>query len=372
MDPMSDASAPERAILQHAVRTLTPINGSMELLPLCNMNCAMCYVRLTPEEMRAQGRLRTADEWISLGREMAQSGTLFLLLTGGEPLLFPEFKRLYVELRKLGLILTINTNGTLIDEEWADFFAQYKPRRINITLYGTDEDTYARLCRYPGGFDKTVRAIRLLRERGVDVKLSISLTRENVAELDKAFAIAKELDVPLHVDPYMFPTTRERTLPFAHQVRLTPEDAARASRHAFRCQFPDDINRQYVQQAIARVQDPEFPRGNGSLSCYAGSCSFTINWQGQMRPCVMMCDPKVDVFKTGFRNGWDQLRQQTEPIRLNPKCSQCHLKPVCKTCAAAALAETGSCDGLPAYCCRYAEEYYRLLLKEAETYGQNL
>lgn len=372
MEPMSDASAPERAILQHAVRTLTPINGSMELLPLCNMNCAMCYVRLSPEEMRAQGRLRTADEWLSLGKEMAENGTLFLLLTGGEPLLFPEFKRLYVELRKLGLILTINTNGTLIDEEWADFFAQYKPRRINITLYGTDEDTYARLCRYPGGFDKTVRAIRLLRERGVDVKLSISLTRENLADLDKAFVIANELDAPLHIDPYMFPTTRERTLPFDHQVRLTPEDAARASRYAFRRQFSEDINRQYVQQTLDRIHDPDFPRGNGSLSCYAGSCSFTINWQGQMRPCVMLSEPAIPVFETGFASGWQQLRAQAKPIRTNPQCIACRLKPVCKTCAAAAQAETGAYDGIPEYCCRYAEEFYRLLLKEKEAYGQSI
>ena len=69
---------------------------------------------------------------------MQKAGTVFLLLTGGEPLLFPDFKTLYRRLRNLGMILTINTNGTLLDEAWADFFATYPPRRINITLYGAD------------------------------------------------------------------------------------------------------------------------------------------------------------------------------------------------------------------------------------------
>ena len=72
---------------------------------------------------------------------------LFLLLTGGEPLLFPDFKTLYRRLRNLGMILTINTNGTLLDEAWADFFATYPPRRINITLYGADAASYDRLDR---------------------------------------------------------------------------------------------------------------------------------------------------------------------------------------------------------------------------------
>ena len=114
----------EHTLIKRAKERKTPINGSLELLPLCNMNCDMCYVRLSREEMERQGRLRTADEWLEIGRQMKEAGVLFLLLTGGEPLLFPDFKRMYLEMRGMGFILTINTNGTLIDEEWADFFGK--------------------------------------------------------------------------------------------------------------------------------------------------------------------------------------------------------------------------------------------------------
>ena len=103
----------EKHLISKAARSHTPINGSLELLPLCNMNCGMCYVRLSRPEMERQGHLHSAAEWISLARQMQKSGTLFLLLTGGEPLLFPDFKTLYLELRSMGMILTINTNGTL-------------------------------------------------------------------------------------------------------------------------------------------------------------------------------------------------------------------------------------------------------------------
>lgn len=162
-----------------------PVSGSLELTPLCNMNCRMCYVRLSPRQARA--------------------GVLFLLLTGGGPLLVPGFKELYLALKAEGMVLTLNTNGTLLDEPWADFFARHKPRRVNITLYGADDAAYETLCRCPGGFEKALAAVRLLRARGVDVKLNGSVTPENVGEMDRLYAIARQLDVPMHMDAYMMP-----------------------------------------------------------------------------------------------------------------------------------------------------------------------
>ena len=74
MEQLEGATTVERMILDQAKRTRTPANGSIELLPLCNMNCDMCYVRLSREEMERQGRLRTADEWLEIGRQMKEAG----------------------------------------------------------------------------------------------------------------------------------------------------------------------------------------------------------------------------------------------------------------------------------------------------------
>ena len=57
----------------------------------------------------------------------------------------------------------------------------------------------------PGGFEKALAAVRLLRVRGVDVKLNGSVTPENVGEMDRLYAIAHQLDVPMHMDAYMMP-----------------------------------------------------------------------------------------------------------------------------------------------------------------------
>lgn len=170
--------------------------------------------------------------------------------------------------------------------------------------------------------------------------------------------------MPVHMDAYMMPAVRERTKPYDHQARLLPEDAARVALLAFRSAFSADIYGQYVTQTIERIQDPDFPRGDRHISCLAGNCSFTINWQGEMRPCVVLSTPSIPVFETGFENAWKEISAQTQEILINPTCTKCSLRPVCRTCAAGALLETGAYDGIPDYLCRYSEEYYRLLLEE--------
>lgn len=367
MDPMEGASTVERMLLEQAKKTHTPANGSIELLPLCNMNCDMCYVRLSREEMECQGRMKTADEWLEIGRQMQRSGVLFLLLTGGEPLLFPEFKKLYLGLRQMGMILTINTNGTLIDEEWAAFFGEYKPRRINITLYGTDEDTYTRLCHYSGGFEKTLRGIRLLREHGVDVKVGGSLTKANREDLDRILDIGGELGVPVRVDTYMMPAVREREKPYNMQARLNPEDAAAARVHALKREMGPELFANYVRESVRMADHPEPVEEKPlPIACMAGRCSFTINWQGEMRPCVILSEPAADVFKVGFDAAWRYIVDETAKIFLNSRCSVCPVRHLCRTCAAAALLEAGGYDQVPDYMCRYTYETLRILREEQE------
>ena len=375
MEPLEGAATVERMLLDQARRTRTPANGSIELLPLCNMNCDMCYVRLSREEMETKGRLRAADEWLEIGRQMKDAGVLFLLLTGGEPFLYPDFRRLYLELRKMGMIITINTNGTLIDEDLAAFLGKYKPRRVNITLYGTDEETYANLCHYPGGYEKTLRGIRLLREQGVDVKVGGSLARANQDDLDKLLNIGEELDIPVRVDTYMMPATRERDLPYNMQSRLNPEEAARARIHALKREMGPELCPQYVRRSVERADHPEPAEAKpGHMSCMAGQCSFTINWQGEMRPCVILTEPAISVFEVGFEAAWKYIVEETHKILLNEKCSTCHMRHLCRTCAASALLETGSYDGVPDYMCRYAGESLRILREEWEKiqHGQTI
>lgn len=366
MDAFTAPSAVERAMVLRAAGQRIPVYGSMELLPLCNLNCDMCYVRLSRAQMEAQGHMRTGAEWLALGREMAKTGVLYMLLTGGEPLLHPDFKEIYLGLRKLGFILTINSNATLIDEEWADFFEKNKPRRIHVTIYGTSAETYDKQCHYAEGFDRVINAVKLLRSRNVNVRLGFSVTPNNQKDLASFYELGRSLDCAINADTYMSPTMREREKPFDQQNRLLPKVAAKADLDSLRLEYGEELFSASISHTLEEI-DTFVPGEEAPCEsiCMAGRCSFTINWQGKLRPCVLAGEPEADVFEMGFAAAWKQVSDAFLALRFCSKCSVCALRGMCHTCPVACKAETGDYMGRPEYLCRYAEEKIRLLREYA-------
>ncbi|MBE5799103.1 MAG: radical SAM protein [Clostridiales bacterium] len=367
---IKEATAIERTLLDHAMQTRTPISGSIELTPICNMSCEICTARLSQREVDRQGRLRTVGEWLDIARQMRDAGTLFLQIIGGEPLTYPDFKRLYLGLIDLGMLITVNTNGTLIDEEWAAFFGEHPPRRINVSLFGADEETYSSQCHYRGGFESTVRGVRLLHEHGVDVRINISVAQHNVQDISRMIAVAKWLRVPSRLDTYMVPVNRGHSLTYDMQLRLSPEDAAQARIQALKEKMSEKKFTQYVKENIWASQHILPDPVPNKMRCLAGSCSFSINWLGQMRPCAMMTQPSANTLSIGFDAAWQYIRAEVNKITLSSKCASCRLRMLCRTCAASAMLETGSCDGTPEYLCRYTSRSMELLLEEAQALSE--
>lgn len=355
----------EKYLIRKASQVHIPISTTFELTPLCNMNCDMCYVRMDKTELNTQGRVFRIQEWVSVARQMANQGTLFVLLTGGEPLLFPKFQELYLELKKLGMVISINTNGTLIDQKWADFFCQYKPRRINITLYGCRERAYSELCHYSGGFQKVIKGIKLLKDRGIDIKINSSITKVNRGDFEAIYKLGKELDIPVFTDTYMLPGRRERQKLIREQVRLRPEEAARLKWNVLQKEMPPDCFRQYVQSVLGQIKNDAQSYSAG-INCQASLCSCTVDWKGRLRPCVTLEEPFVDLREYCFDEAWKELSQQSQKLFLNKKCGTCSLRPICQICVGCAWVETGHYDGVPEYLCACTNELFRLFQKEGE------
>ena len=215
-----------------------PLAGSFELTARCNFNCRMCYVHLTPEEQRRRGAELTADEWLAIAEQARSQGMLFLLLTGGEPLIRVDFRYLLTELKKMGLMVSINSNASLIDDDWLDFFRHEPPSRMNITLYGGCNETYERLCGRPM-YDRVVHNIRALKALGIGVKLNASMTPYNVDDMDAIYAIATELGTPVQMASYMFPPVRRDEHATGSNDRFTFQEAAACSVRWDRLRFSD-------------------------------------------------------------------------------------------------------------------------------------
>lgn len=357
-----------------------PISGTFELTPRCNFNCKMCYVHLSKEEQEARGRELTAKEWIALGEECAKEGMLFLLLTGGEPLLRSDFKEIYLGLKKLGLFISINTNGSLIDDEMFAFFKENPPYKFNITLYGSSREVYQRINGNPSAFDKTINAIRRLKEGNFNVKMNCSITPYNRDDIDNIVAIAQELKLHCQYAEYMFPPLRVSADKIGTGNRMSAKDAGLEGFRCLRRRYPDEEQYLYHLRSTAlgiKVVDPtdecldvptvETADATERIRCRAGTCAFWISWDGKITPCGMMTEPVADVTEIGFSEAWKRIHTATDGIMMAPKCTNCDKRFACTVCAASTYCETGSYGkDEPKYMCEMTGEYLRLVKAEYE------
>lgn len=346
------SSGIEERICQKATLNHIPISGSLELSPVCNLSCDMCYVRLSPSQMPAN-RPFTAEQWVSLAKELQEAGTMFLQLTGGEPLLYPGFAEVYSALHDMGMVLTLNTNGTLLNEEWVSFFLKRRPRRINVTLYALNEEGYEDLCHCRAGFAQTVRALHLLRDNHLDVKLNVSLTPKNLASLDDFYSFAKELGIPIEVDSYMFPFCRNGQQ-FSPSNRLDAKTCAHSTLSCMANENPSGRERLLEDCKLMR-EGMIFPNHN-HLLCRAGRSSFFIDWQGNMHPCFAMKGAKCNVFTDGFSSCWEQTTSYIKELFLSSTCSSCPMQHMCLSCPGRAESETNDPSGTPEYLCQWMRE----------------
>ena len=338
-----------------------PLSGTFELTPCCNMNCKMCYVRLSKEEMNQRGRELTTKEWIELAEKARERGMLFLLLTGGEPFLRNDFRELYEAFREMGLVISINSNGTLLNQEFVSWLSNRKPARMNITLYGASDDTYGRLCKNPKGFTQVTRALELLKEADIPVKLNCSLTPYNVEDMEKIQQFALEHEYPIQTATYMFPQIRKDILKAGQCHRFSASETAKVTARLEYLRNGKNRFEEHCQNILlgkkSNLEKKDCVVEGEEIRCRAGSSSFWITWEGKMLSCGLLPTPCYDLFEYGFSKSWEQLKRAVREIRLPMECAVCKDKDICHTCAAMVLAETGDFKIKPQYRCDMLKEY---------------
>lgn len=350
-----------------AVSMKVPLSGTFELSPVCNFSCKMCYVRKTRREVEESPRgILTLKDWLRIAREARDAGMLYLLLTGGEPLLWPDFWTLYEELVDMGFLVSINTNGSLIDDRAVARFRRRPPQKINITLYGATDETYSRLCGISGVFGKVDSAVHKLLETGLTVKINCSLTPENACDLDQIIDYAKNRGTMLGVTTYMFPPIRRDPTCFGRNERFTPEESARYLLHYLERDRGVEAYRGYLQNIINGCVDPPgLDEGcidpvDGKILCRAGKSAFWVTWDGWLTPCGMMPEPKADLKEHSFADAWRSVITLSGEMRLSGVCHSCPNLKVCHPCAAIAYAETGKTSAIPTYLCSTSREMQKI------------
>ena len=357
-----------------------PLSGTFELTSRCNLDCKMCYIHKRANDARAIQYEKSTEDWLALAEECQRAGMLILLLTGGEPFLRPDFEEIYTRCKRLGMLVSINSNGTLIDERRMDFLARDPPSRINITLYGASPETYGTLCGDPSAFQRAVNAILGLQKRGVLVKVNYTMTPYNRRDARKIYTFCRRHGLPLQTATYLFPPVRACEQGCCLTERMPPRKAAEAQLEEEAFRYPPGEFRKRLQDLLAgnRVPDPadecqELPTER--IRCRAGSSTFWVTWDWKLRPCGMMTTPSIDLENGAFSSDWQALRQARQEILIPAKCTSCPMKNACSQCPATCYAETGSFTGVPDYLCEKTRWYLELAkekLNNEEQFNETL
>lgn len=308
----------------------TPIAGSIEISYRCPLDCQHCYNNLPMNDSAARAAEMTTDEHKRLVDQIVDAGCVWLLYTGGEIFARRDFLEIYTHAKRRGLLVTLYTNGTLINERIADHLAEYRPFKIEITLYGGTRETYERMTRVPGSFDRCHRGIELLLERDLPLGLKTVATSVTLHEVPMMRAFAKSRGLDFTYDPMLNPRIDCGRSPL--EVRLAPHEAV-----ALDLLDPErESEWQRFHRKFAAPDVRPRPVADQLYTCGGGVNSFGVDPTGKLSICLISQVDKYDLRQGSFSEGWEHFLKDVRAKKITrpTKCTECHLIASCGQCPA--------------------------------------
>ena len=343
-----------------------PLQVSIEVTRRCPLECLHCYNNLPMADLEARQRELSKEEHFRLLDELVEMGCFWILYTGGEIFARKDFLEIYTYAKKKGFLITLFTNGTIVNERIADYLAEWPPFAIEITLYGRTRETYEALTAVAGSYDRCLRGIRLLKARGLPLKLKTVATSVNKHEVVAMRQFAEEeLGVEFKMDGQINPRIDCSQSPLA--VRLTPEELV-----ALDMSMPKAMS-EYRRLAKHDLENPA-PRAriDTVYYCGGGMNSFAINAYGEMGICVISQQETFDIRAHGVRQVWEDalLKVRDRKRTRVTKCVACRIQSLCGMCPANGEMENGDKESPVEFLCQVAHLRAAVIGAEIPAHGE--
>ncbi len=317
----------KKDLFSYAFKNRVPLTVTIELLSECNFRCIHCYI----DKDTQTKDILTYEEVITFGQQIIEKGCLYVVLTGGEVLLHPQFKEIYLFFVKNGVSVSVFTNGSLLNNEILKLFMKYPPRVVEITMYGYSADNYLKVTKRDVA--ETVRNnILELKNFGINVLLKMFIMRENYEE----FSLIEEF-------------ARSKSIAFKYDTRIIAEAGSQKLTHQIDDQKVLELdfvksskNARYNEETLKYIYET---RTNKLFQCGAGRCSCWLKSNNKLRVCNFMSNIEFDMSIISFSDAWDRIAEFIEQsIPKDSKCNDCKIRDFCLYCPAISLVEFGRFD----------------------------
>lgn len=327
-----------------ARRSGAPVTVLVQVTDRCNYACVHCY-----ETHEGKGELDFAELDRILG-EIADEGTMFLTLTGGEFFMRRDADDILRSARRRKFAVKLLTTGHFIDDARADLIRDLGAIQVDMSFYSADPAVHEHVTQMPNSWRRTFLAARRLRERGVKVVLKSPVMAMNAAGLPALADLARELGCEYMFDPKV--TGRE-----------DGDDgptALRADDATLRAFYADE--RMGIFPNLVSSMSHILAGGTKGLDetpCRAGQDIAAVNPKGQVFAChSLVGHPVGDLRTQSFRQIWRESAALKRIRGLTwgqiDECNTCDVRAYCTRCHAMADLEDGRIDGPSREACRHA------------------
>jgi MoaA/NifB/PqqE/SkfB family radical SAM enzyme len=310
--------------------------SSLDRLPLvtlylserCNSRCVTCdYWRTGRTDMNLESVTRLLPS-------LARLQTRVALISGGEPLLNPEWAQIAELLRKHGLRLWLLTSGLSLAKHARRVARLFDS--VTVSLDGTDAPTYAAI-RGLDAFAKVCEGIRLLAAMGVQVSVRVTVQRANYRQLPAFVDLAHRLGAHqvsfLAVDvanPHAFGRVEDFSTSLALALEDLPVFEALISAMEREC--AEDFRSGFIAESPRRLRHIHqyFGAVCGTAAyppvrCNVFEYSAVINARGQVNPCFFIPGPAERGEDLGAMLNGDSMSALRDEIRSGGRreCATC-------------------------------------------------
>lgn len=323
-----------------------PVTGMIEITSRCNLRCVHCYLGPQEEQQKKRAAEMSTSEVNALLDDMAAAGTLHLTITGGDPMMRPDFHEIYRHAKMLGMRVTVFCDAILVTDRIIDLFRDLPPAGVEVSIYGATAETYEAVTRVPGSFPKFLAGMKRLLDAKIPVFLKSVLMTINRHEFPAMDQMAVDWGLKFRFDSAVFPCLPDRSAK-PLDLRVDPAEAV-----AIEFANPERL----ASMADYFETRDNLPAREELYQCGAGKTSFYVDPFGGLSPCVMTTKYRYDIrgkdgaFAERWRDDVGELRTK-KPENPDHACGSCGVRAACSGCSAFFALETGREDVKSEYVC---------------------
>lgn len=324
---------------------------------VCNLNCKHCYENAhapAPGELTSKQAMQAVDR-------MAEAGVAYVAMSGGEPLMRPDFFEIAERIKEKELAFSTATNGTLLTKEIVKKLKGVDCLYIQISLDGATAKTHNSF-RGRNSFERTVNGIKNAVESGITTSIAMTVTKHNLKEVPKMIVLAERLGVSIFMHYNFIPTGRGKNI---LDLDISPKERedlleylasqAGKGRITFLSTAPQYARVCSASNCMAASMthfDTFSQSDNGStkfLADFIGGCGTArlycaLEPNGDIEPCVFIPIRCGNIMKDNLLDVWQNneiMKKLRDRKKFRGNCGICNYRNVCGGCRARAYGYFG-------------------------------